>query len=253
MNKRVLVTGGAQRLGAEICRSFAQSGWHVVCHYKNSEADAQALCVSLRALGVQADAVQADLSDEAHRVALLRNAVARFGAIHCLVNNASQFEPDEADSFDAQLANAQINVNLVAPLALSAELARQSERLNLQDVAVIHILDQKVFNPNPDYFSYTVSKLALERAIQVQAQALAPRIRVCGIAPGLLYPSGPQTAENFAKTASHNLLQRPIDPAWVAQTCVFLAQNPCVTGTTLCVDNGQHLVPLARDVMFMVE
>ncbi len=121
------------------------------------------------------------------------------------------------------------------------------------DRAAIHILDQKVFNLNPDYFSYTVSKLALERAVSLQAQSLAPAVRVCGVAPGLLFTSGPQNEANFAKAAQANLLRRPIDPADVARTCVFLAETPSVTGTTLCVDNGQHLVPLARDIMFVVD
>ena len=119
--------------------------------------------------------------------------------------------------------------------------------------SIVHILDQKVFNLNPDYFSYTVSKLALERAVALQAQALAPRLRVCGVAPGLMFLSGPQTQDNFDRASRVNLLQTAIDPAHVAATCVFLAENPCITGTTVSVDNGQHLVPLARDVMFSVQ
>jgi NAD(P)-dependent dehydrogenase (short-subunit alcohol dehydrogenase family) len=119
--------------------------------------------------------------------------------------------------------------------------------------SVIHILDQKVFNLNPDYFSYTVSKLALERSVALQAQSLAPALRVCGVAPGLMFLSGPQTQENFDRASRVNLMRHPIDAAQVAATCLFLAQNPCITGTTVCVDNGQHLVPLARDVMFMSE
>ena len=121
------------------------------------------------------------------------------------------------------------------------------------DRSAIHILDQKVYNLNPDYFSYTVSKLALERAVALQAQALAPAVRVCGVAPGLMFESGPQDTENFRRAARANLLRRPIDPADVARACVFLAATPGVTGTTLCVDNGQHLVPLARDIMFVVD
>lgn len=118
---------------------------------------------------------------------------------------------------------------------------------------VLHILDQKVFNLNPDYFSYTVSKLALERAVALQAQALAPRVRVCGVAPGLMFPSGPQSQANFERASRVNLLRRPIDPAEVARTCLFLASTPAITGCTLAVDNGQHLVPLERDVMFLAE
>jgi NAD(P)-dependent dehydrogenase (short-subunit alcohol dehydrogenase family) len=114
-------------------------------------------------------------------------------------------------------------------------------------------LDQKVFNLNPDYFSYTLSKLALERAVSLQAQSLAPALRVNAVAPGLMYLSGPQTQDNFNRAASANLLRHSINPADVASSVVFLAGNASITGTTVRVDNGQHLVPLARDVMFVVE
>jgi NAD(P)-dependent dehydrogenase (short-subunit alcohol dehydrogenase family) len=117
---------------------------------------------------------------------------------------------------------------------------------------VIHVLDQKVHNLNPDYFSYTVSKLALERSVALQAQALSPHVRVCGLSPGLSYLSGPQTLENFEQASRVNALQQRIDPADIAQTAVFLAQNKALTGCTIQADNGQHLVPLARDVMFAI-
>jgi NAD(P)-dependent dehydrogenase (short-subunit alcohol dehydrogenase family) len=122
-----------------------------------------------------------------------------------------------------------------------------------QEGCAIHILDQKVYNLNPDYFSYTVSKLALERAVALQAQALAPRLRVCGVAPGLMYLSGPQTRDNFERAASANLMRRPTDPQDVARSCLFLASTASITGTVISVDNGQHLVPLPRDIMFVVD
>ena len=174
--------------------------------------------------------------------------------LDCLVNNASAFEPDSACDFDAASASQQLNVNLMAPLILSKLMA---ERLvpsqPSEPGCIIHILDQKVFNLNPDYFSYTVSKLALERAVALQARALAPRLRVCGVAPGLMYLSGPQTAENFEKASRTNLMRRAIDPGHVCKTCLFLAGTPAITGVTVTVDNGQHLVPLERDVMFVMD
>ena len=176
------------------------------------------------------------------------------GALDALINNASLFEPDTGLSMDLAGAQRQWEVNLSAPLHLASLMARQSApEARPGQRCVVHVLDQKVFNLNPDYFSYTVSKLALERAVALQAQALAPHLRVCGVAPGLMFLSGPQTQDNFDRASRVNLLQHPIDPAQVAQSCVFLAENPCITGSTLCVDNGQHLVPLARDVMFAVE
>jgi len=251
----VLVTGGGVRLGAAITTVFAQAGWRVLCQYRRSGDAARALCQGLRGQGLDATALEGDLTTETGRLALMAEAARLAGPLHCLVNNASAFEPDTGASFDPELARTQLEVNLVAPLSLARELAAQNAQA-AEDAApacVLHILDQKVFNLNPDYFSYTVSKLALERAVALQAQALAPCVRVCGVAPGLMFPSGPQSQANFERASRVNLLRRPIDPTEVARTCLFLASTPAITGCTLAVDNGQHLVPLERDVMFLAE
>ncbi|MEY3521374.1 MAG: Glucose 1-dehydrogenase 4 [Pseudomonadota bacterium] len=252
--KQVLVTGGAHRLGAEIVRQFAAAGWRVWCHYQRSGAAAQALQTELQNQGSSVELVQADLAQSAQVESMIDHITRTTGPLDCLVNNASLFEPDEGTDMDLPGARLQLEVNLIAPMALASWMAKQAApNAAPGQRSVIHILDQKVFNLNPDYFSYTVSKLALERSVALQAQALSPGLRVCGVAPGLMFLSGPQTQENFDRNSRVNLLRQPIDPAQVAATCVFLAQNPCITGTTVCVDNGQHLVPLARDVMFLGE
>jgi NAD(P)-dependent dehydrogenase (short-subunit alcohol dehydrogenase family) len=256
MRSWALITGGSVRLGREIGLAFARSGWNVACHYNRSEAEAHALCAELRSLGVDALAVQGELEDEASCQSIFDTTVATAGtALQCVVNNASLFVPDEGVDFDEAQALAQIKVNLMAPMrfgkwmaALHADGAAAHTK-----PSVIHVLDQKVFNLNPDYFSYTLSKLALERAVSLQAQSLAPTLRVNAVAPGLMYLSGPQTQDNFNRAAQANLLRHPINPADVASSVVFLAGNASITGTTVRVDNGQHLVPLARDVMFVVE
>lgn len=254
MVKTVLITGGAQRLGAVLSRCFAQAGWQVWCHYQHSGAAAEALRAELAEHGQPLYTVQADLADEAQRQQMMDHIVATTGPLHCLVNNASSFEPDTAKDFNIQAARQQLEVNLLAPMALTAAMARSIPADDTSgERSVIHVLDQKVFNLNPDYFSYTSSKLALERLVALQAQALAPQLRICGVAPGLMFVSGPQTQANFERASRINLLRRPIDPAQVAVSCLFLATNPCVTGITLTVDNGQHLLPLPRDVMFVVQ
>ena len=270
MRSWALITGGSVRLGREIGLAFARAGWNVACHYNHSEAQAHALCAELRALGVDALAVQGDLEDEASCQSIFDTTVAITGtALQCVVNNASLFVPDEGTDFDEAQALAQIKVNLMAPMrfgkwmaALHAASAPSGDKATAASSApaltsakpsVIHVLDQKVFNLNPDYFSYTLSKLALERAVSLQAQSLAPTLRVNAVAPGLMYLSGPQTQDNFNRAASANLLRHPINPTDVASSVVFLAGNASITGTTVRVDNGQHLVPLARDVMFVVE
>jgi NAD(P)-dependent dehydrogenase (short-subunit alcohol dehydrogenase family) len=261
--KTVLVTGAAHRLGAELVRSFAQAGWQVFLHYAQSQDAAQALAKSLTQAGGLVTCVQADLADADQRQALMNEVYSAVGRLDCLVNNASLFEPDAADGFSAAQAQAQWTVNMLAPMDLTQIMANKNAVSNAvsnaasterhEPASVIHILDQKVFNLNPDYFSYTLSKLALERAVALQAQALAPQVRVCGVAPGLLYLSGPQTQENFDLSATKNLMGRPIDPRDVASTCLFLASNSGITGVTFAVDNGQHLVASPRDVMFVAQ
>jgi NAD(P)-dependent dehydrogenase (short-subunit alcohol dehydrogenase family) len=256
MRSWALITGGSVRLGREIGLAFAHAGWNVACHYNHSEKQAHALCAELRALGVDALAVQGDLENEASCQSIFDTTVAITGtALQCVVNNASLFVPDKANDFDEAQALAQIKVNLMAPMRFGKWMAalHANGATNQTKPSVIHVLDQKVFNLNPDYFSYTLSKLALERAVSLQAQSLAPTLRVNAVAPGLMYLSGPQTQDNFNRAAQANLLRHPINPADVASSVVFLAGNASITGTTVRVDNGQHLVPLARDVMFVVE
>ena len=249
----MLVTGGALRLGAETVRTFAEAGWHVWCHFARSGEAATELARTLCAEGHHVRTVQADLSSTEQIEAMVTHIETQGGPLRAIVNNASTFEPDSGIDFDPALARQQLDVNLIAPLLLGRELARHRLRHPLPDACVIHVLDQKVHNLNPDYFSYTLSKLALERAVALQAQALAPGVRVCGVSPGLIYVSGPQLPENFERARRVNLLQKPTSPKDVASTCLFLAATGSISGTTVNVDCGQHLVPLERDVMFVVE
>lgn len=257
--KTVLVTGAAHRLGAELVRSFARAGWHVFLHYAQSESAAQALAKDLTAAGGHVTCVQGDLADADQRQSMMNEVFSAVGRLDCLVNNASLFEPDTADAFTVAQAQSQWTVNMLAPMDLTQIMAQKNAASNAtsggrhEAASVIHILDQKVFNLNPDYFSYTLTKLALERAVALQAQTLAPTVRVCGVAPGLMYLSGPQTQENFDLSATKNLMGRPIDPRDVASTCLFLASNSAITGVTFAVDNGQHLFASPRDVMFVAQ
>ena len=253
--KRVLVTGGGMRLGAAIGETFAHAGWHVLCHYRSGQEEALALCQRLRQQGHEADTIYADLAKPDDCTVMMTTIAKTWGGLDALVNNASLFIPDTGRDFEVPQAAEQLQVNLLAPLSLARMMAAMNATTTGPgtDACAIHILDQKVYNLNPDYFSYTVSKLALERAVGLQAQSLAPQVRVCGVAPGLMYLSGPQSADNFNRAASANLLRRPTDPFDVAKTCLFLASTPSITGTTVTVDNGQHLVPLPRDIMFVVD
>jgi NAD(P)-dependent dehydrogenase (short-subunit alcohol dehydrogenase family) len=249
MKPVVLITGGAKRLGSECSEAFAMKGWRVACHFNDSNESALALKT---ALGNDCEIFKADLAVSEDLVLLVNAVIAHFGQIDCLVNNASMFDADDGITFTPNVFLKHQTVNVLAPLLLAQALATHCQETKRVGCAV-HVLDQKVDNLNPDYFSYTVSKLALRDCVKLQAQALAPHLRVLGVSPGLIYMSGPQSEANFKKAASVNLLKTPTDPANVARAIVDLVSNPAINGAIVNVDSGQHLVPLGRDIMFLVD
>ncbi len=239
----ILVTGGAKRLGAAIARAVAAAGARVVIHYGRSAAEAEALAAELGGA-----TVQGDLADTAGAAALFARArAAAGGAIAGLVNSASMFEYDRPESIDPALAARLHAVNAVTPALLAAALAAQDD---VDEGAVVNLLDQKLSNPNPDFFSYSLSKYALAGATEMLAQALAPRVRVNAVAPGITLPSGDQSEAEFAAVARDNLLRRPVGAANVAEAVVYLLGARSVTGQTLYVDGGQRFVKRDGDVMF---
>lgn len=243
MPRTVLVTGGAKRLGAAIARAVAASGERVVLHHRASRDEAEALAAELGGV-----CVSGDLADTADVAALFERAcVAAGGPIDGLVNSASAFEFDAADAVDPALAARLYAVNCTAPVLLASALAAQT---GLEDGAVVNLLDQKLANPNPDFFSYSCAKFALAGATTMLAQGLAPAVRVNAVAPGLTLSSGDQSVEQFDRVAHANLLHRPVGAEAVAEAVVYLLGARSVTGQTLYVDCGQRFVPSPRDVMF---
>ena len=200
-------------------------------------------------LGRRAVAMQCDLADEPAVKTLLGRAADKLGPISCVVNNASKFEQDSVADFSMTALDAHMHPNLVAPILLAQALHAATPAG--QQAVVINLLDQKLFNPNPDFFSYTLSKAALHSATTMLAQALAPTVRVVGVAPGITLVSADQTAQGFANAHTQTPLGRSSTPADVAATVCFIAESPAITGTTILVDGGQHLIPSPRDVMFL--
>lgn len=249
--KVALVTGAAKRIGRSIALALAQQGWDIVVHYRASADEAQATVSEIQAAGRRAAALQCDLADETAVRALLPQAIALLGSISCVVNNASLFSYDCAADFSTTRLDAHMHANLAAPILLAQALHATTPE-GRQSV-VINLLDQKLFNPNPDFLSYTLSKAALHSATTMLAQALAPKVRVAGVAPGLTLVSGDQTAEGFSKAHTATPLGKSSTPGDIAKAVCFLAEAPAITGTTLLVDGGQHLVSLQRDVMFLAQ
>lgn len=243
MPRTVLVTGGAKRLGAAIARAVAAAGDRVVLHYGRSAEDAGALAAALGGA-----AVQGDLADTAALADLFARArSAAGGPIDALVNSASAFEFDAPGTLDPALAARLYAINCTAPVLLAEALAGQA---GLGEGAVVNLLDQKLANPNPDFFSYSCAKFALAGATTMLAQALSPRVRVNAVAPGLTLPSGEQDTAQFDRVARDNLLQRPVGAEAIGAAVVYLLGARSVTGQTLYVDCGQRFVARGRDVMF---
>ncbi len=246
----VLVTGAARRVGREIALHLAASGFDVAVHYRSSKADALTTVLDAQAMGANAAAFQADLADETACRALLPAVVAHFKRIDAVVNNASSFEYDTAATFSFAAMDMHMRAN-TGPAVLLAQALHDHLKGCIEVGCVVNILDQKLWNPNPDYLSYSLSKAALESATVLLAQALAPQIRVCGVAPGVTLLSGAMTAAEFEKSHALTPLHRSSTPLDIAKAVRFLIDSPAITGTTLLVDGGQHLQAQSRDVMFI--
>ena len=254
------MTGAAKRLGREIALQFARQGWDVAVHYGRSEAEAQETIREIEMMGVKAQAFQADLADEAATKDLFLAVSKALPNLACLVNSASIFEYDRANSntpLSAKSLQDHMQVNLTAPILLSQLMFEfHKHKPNKSAVipavipSIIQLLDQKLINLNPDYLSYTLSKAALLSSVELLAMDFAPYLRVVGLAPGISLPSGAQTSDSFSKAHQMTPLGRSSAPADIAKAAVFLAESSAITGTTLYVDGGQHLLPSERDVMF---
>lgn len=247
--KTILVTGGAKRVGRRIVERLAAMGHGVVIHANSGAADAEALAKKLCTDGASAWAVAADLSDGDAAEALVPEAARIAGRkLSGLVNSASLFEFDDPKAIDCAAFDRAMAINLRAPALLSQHFAAQADAD--VDNCVVNILDQKLWNMNPDFFSYTLSKAGLLSATDMMARAFAPKVRVNAIAPGLLLPSHDQTEAEFEATASRNLMARPIALDDVADAIGFLMTNTSLTGQVIHTDNGQRLASSARDVIF---
>lgn len=249
----VLITGAARRLGREMALGMAAAGWQVAVHYRGSADEAQATvadCLKAGRPGARFAAFQADLSDEAATRALLPKAVAVFGVVDAVVNSASVFEHDEPASFSYGAMQAHLAANTGAPVLLAQALHAHVAARGASGV-VVNMLDQKLWNQNPDFFSYTLSKAALEAATTMLALALAPQMRVVGVAPGLTITSHMLSDDKFQQLHRLSPLGRSSTAADVVGAVRFALENGSITGTTLLVDGGQHLMKFDRDFSLM--
>ena len=241
--RTAIATGGARRTGAQVARAPAADGWHLLIHCRRSRAEADALA---RELG-NAAVVEAELGDPdvADRIFAGLDGLP---PARLLVNNASRFAYDDADGFTVEDWDLNQAINLRAPALLSQAFARRAEGGGL----IVNLLDAKLCPPNPDFFSYTVTKMGLAGLTELTPRAYAARgIRVCGIAPSVTLVSGPQSRENFEEVHGLNALRRGVDVAEIVAALRFIVATPTFTGQTITLDSGQRFLGLARDVQFL--
>jgi NAD(P)-dependent dehydrogenase (short-subunit alcohol dehydrogenase family) len=257
--RTVLVTGAARRLGRQFALTLAQAGWRVAVHHRGSAEEAQQTsrdCAqacqqqATKSTEPASATFQADLNDEAAVRGLVPAVVERFGRLDAVVNSASTFEHDDVHSLSFATMERHWRGNTAAPILLAQALHQHLQARGARGV-VVNLLDQKLWNPNPDFLSYTLSKAALEAANTLLAQALAPVLRVVGVAPGLTLTSHMLSDEKFQALHRQSPLGRSSTPEDVAEAVRFALDNGSITGTTLLVDGGQHLMRFERDFSLM--
>lgn len=240
-----LITGAADRIGAAIATRLAAEGYAVIIHYRSSGEKAELLAEAIGADGGRAEIVQADLARREDRMALIAGAARPFGPITTLVNNASVFEPDSADTLHEDLWDLHMAVHAEAPVFLARDFAAQlpeGEQGN-----VVNIIDERVLALSPDYFSYTLSKSLLWTATRTLAQSLAPRIRVNAIGPGPTLANTRQSDAEFEASRRRLPLETGADPEEITEGVVAILNLPSMTGQMLALDGGEHLEWSARN------
>lgn len=246
MPPAVLITGAGKRIGAVLARRFGLAGWHVVIHVGHSPDAAHELATQLPS----AEVVQCDLLDGDAALAMVAQLADRLDDWRMLINCAAVFTPDTAQAIDPAVFAEAITVNAETPTRMAqAFLARARAHGGKR---VVQFLDQKIANPNPDFFSYTMAKHAFASTVKMLAMAAGDSAaRIYGLAPGAMLPSFDQRSEEHEISGRMNLLGRLTDPQELADAALFLADGWLASGETLFVDLGQHLLAQPRDVLYL--
>lgn len=234
-----LVTGAGRRIGRALALEAARAGFDVAVHYRTAREDAQAVADEITALGRRAVLLDAELTDESQTAALIGRAAQALGPVTLLINSASTFEDDRLATADRASWDAHLGANLRAPIVLAQAFAAALPAD--QTGQIVNIVDQRVLRPNPQFFSYSLSKAGLWWATQTLAQDLAPRIRVNAIGPGPTLASVHQAPGEFEREAAGTPLERAVSPDDIAGALRYLIDATAVTGQMIAVDAGQHL------------
>ena len=243
---KIIITGGATRIGAAIAKKLSGKGVEIVIHFNKSKTKAEILKKELSQNGTKVYLVKGDLSVEKDVNKIVKTAKSKLKYFDCLINNASLFENDKLENFTTDSWGKHLRTNLRAPALLSKEFAKNVKGKNNN---IINIIDQRVFKLTPFFFSYTISKTGLYTMTKTSAISLAPKIRVNGIAPGPTLKNKRQSEKHFKKQYLATPLKRQVNVSEICNAVDFFIKNRSITGQVLAVDSGQNLNWQTPDTM----
>jgi len=248
--KKIIITGGATRIGAAIAKSLADYETIITIHYNRSKGNALKLKKELEDLGSEVYLLKADLNNFNQTQALLKLAYKKMKGLNCLINNASLFENDSLHNFTDKSFTKHLNINLKAPAIL---IQNFKKLLKDSEGNIINIIDQRVEKLTPYFFSYTLSKSSLVTLTKTTAMKLAPNIRVNGISPGPTLKNSRQTETHFKKQWKSVLLKKKVELKNVCEGVKFLIKNDNITGEIINIDSGQRLAWNTPDIVNVKE
>jgi NAD(P)-dependent dehydrogenase (short-subunit alcohol dehydrogenase family) len=243
---KIIITGGATRIGAAIAKSLADYETAITIHYNKSKANAFKLKNELESLGSEVYLLKADLNNFNQTQKLLKLAYNKMKGLNCLINNASLFENDNLQNFTEKSFTKHLNVNLKAPAIL---IQNFKKLLKNSEGNIINIIDQRVEKLTPYFFSYTLSKSSLVTLTKTAAMKLAPSIRVNGISPGPTLKNSRQSESHFRKQWKSVLLKKRVELENICDGVKFLMRNENITGEVINIDSGQRLAWNTPDII----
>ena len=248
--RKIIITGGATRIGAAIAKKLSGYNKEILIHYNKSKSKAESLKKDLQKNGTKIYLVKGDLSKETDVNKIIKFAKSKLKFFDCLINNASLFENDKLENFSIKNWGKHLRTNLRTPALLSKEFAKNVKRGNNN---IINIIDQRVFKLTPFFFSYTISKTGLYTLTKTSAMSLSPKIRVNGIAPGPTIKNKRQSEKHFKKQYLATPLKRQVDVREICNAVDFFIKNRSITGQVIAIDSGQSLNWQTPDIMSVKE
>ena len=244
--KKIIITGGATRIGAAIAKSLVNFDTKIVIHFNKSKISALKLKKELEELGAETYLIKSDLNNLRQTQNLIKKAHKQMKGLDCLINNASIFENDNLENFSEKLFDKHININLKAPAILTQNFKKL---LKDKNGCIVNIIDQRIEKLTPFFFSYTLSKSSLAILTKTSAMKLAPNIRVNGVSPGPTLKNKRQSERHFKKQWKSILLRKKVDLDNICNGVKFLIDNDNITGEIINIDGGQRLAWQTPDII----